>query len=151
MRVQARAGGGRPFSIDDAAEQDGDVIGPLVGDKHVKHTIAVDVLNGGGDRVAADGDDRGRVIGGIAGGIETGAVINQHAVGAAGDNDGVEEGTLRPFQLHELDGPWSELGRGIGRGQRGHRGKLVVGDRSLDGDGIGLLVGDDGVGRAVAL
>ena len=58
VRLQSWTGRALPDAVDEAAEQDGDVVGALVGDDHVGNAVAVDVRDGDRDRIGADGDRR---------------------------------------------------------------------------------------------
>src|SRR5437773_564396 len=84
-----------------AAEEDGDVVGALVGDEQVGDAVAVDVLDGQPAGLGADGVAQRFLEGGPAGPVEAGAAVDQHAVAAAAQDDGVEEGRVRAAELDQ--------------------------------------------------
>src|SRR5438552_3119631 len=78
--------------VDNTAEDDGDIIGALVGDDHVGNAVGVDVLDHYADRVTADRDvcwvlDVKR---GVTSKVNTGAMVDLNLVAAAGNYHGIQ-------------------------------------------------------------
>src|SRR5262249_53332054 len=133
----------------EGAEQGGDVVGALVGNQHVGDTIVVDVLDGHADRVRAHrvGDRGGE--GGVAGRVEAGGPVDQDFVAAAGQHHGVDKGAAL-IQFGPLDGAGGQ-GAVASVGEGDYRGELrCAGLGRLDGDAVGLLVGDQDIGLPLA-